>query len=120
MDSLQSVTVFLELWGPELDTELQLWPDKCSVEWDDRVSISAGNAPADAAQHQIGLCCCSGILLTPVQFAVHKEPQVPFSKAVLQPHRSRPALCTWVLLSQVQDFALAFAKLRTVLSSPLF
>lgn len=45
LDPLQSVHVCLDLWGPELDTVLQLWPDKHWVEWTDHISVSASNAP---------------------------------------------------------------------------
>lgn len=28
LDLLQSICIFLDLWGPELDTKLQMWPAK--------------------------------------------------------------------------------------------
>ena len=36
-----SACVFVELWGPELDIVLQVWPNECGVEWEDHVPISA-------------------------------------------------------------------------------
>ena len=65
LDPLQSVHIFFELWGPELDTVVQVWPDKGWAEWDDDVSVSAHNAPADAAQGLICRPCCSDAPLTP-------------------------------------------------------
>lgn len=44
----------------------------------------------------------------------------PFSKAAPQPHRSQPVLGSFFMLSNVQDFALVFVKLYTVLPSPFF
>ena len=65
----------------------QVWPEKRWVEWGDHVSISVGNAPADAAQDSICLCC-SNVLLTRVQLVAHQDPQVSFSNPAPQPHRS--------------------------------
>lgn len=45
------------MWRQELDTALQVWPDRCWLEWDDPISISAGSAPVDAAQDMFHLCC---------------------------------------------------------------
>lgn len=88
LDLLLSVHVFLELWGPELGTELQVQPDKHWVKWSDNVSISANSAPAGAVQDPTHLCCCSGARLTHVQLVVHLGLQVPSSKIAPQPHRS--------------------------------
>lgn len=41
-------------------------------------------------------------------------------KGCSQPHRSQPALGFLVISSQVQDLALAFVRLHTVLAGPLF
>lgn len=41
-----------------------------------------------------------------IQLVVHQHLQVPFTKAVPQPHRSKPVLDLLVMLSQVQDLAL--------------
>lgn len=46
------------------------------------------------------------------------EPQVPFCRAALQPDRSQPLLCSWIMFSHVQD--LIFVELHKVLVSPLF
>lgn len=52
--------------------------------------ISASNAPENAAQDSICLCCCSRTVLTYVQFFC--LPHVPHSKASPRPHRLQPAL----------------------------
>lgn len=63
-----SVHVFLQLWWPELDTVLQVWPNKYCVEWDDHISsISANSIPADEAQDSICFSCCSSALLTHIR-----------------------------------------------------
>ena len=69
-------------WGPT------------STEWDDHASISASNAPADAAQAPICLCACNSMLPTHIQPSVHQDPQVPFSKA--GPSHTVPSLY-WAL-----------------------
>jgi len=67
----QSVCVLPELWGPELDTVLQVQPEKHWAEWEEDISISASNVPVDAALNPTYLCCCNGSLLTCVQLIVH-------------------------------------------------
>lgn len=75
------------------------------AEWNDSISVSASNAPLDAAQDLICLCCWSSTLLTHTQFVVHRDPQVPFRKGVWG---------SLVMLSQVQDLAHVFVKILTV------
>lgn len=70
------------------------------------MSVTAINAPADAAQVPIGLRCCSGTLLTRVQLLVHQDPQVSFGQIL-------PVLGSLFMSSRVQDLALVFVKLHT-------
>lgn len=44
LDFLQSVCIFLALWGSGLDTVLQVRSDKCQVEWDDHISMFTNKA----------------------------------------------------------------------------
>lgn len=80
-------------------------------------SLSASDAPADAAQgsslpllqqHTAESCsaCPPGL-------------PGPFQQAASHPHRLQPVLGSLVILSQVQDFALVFVKLHTVLTGPV-
>ena len=113
LDPLQSVHVFLELWGPEMGTILQLWPDRCWVEWDDHISTSACNAPADAVQDPICLFCGSSTLLSPVQLVVHQESQVTLKQGC--------SPVTWILVCTGLFWPRCrtshFVRLHTVLGS---
>lgn len=60
LDPLQFACVFIELQGPDPDTALHVWPDKSWVEWDDYISVSTGNVPANAVW--VLICLCPSLL----------------------------------------------------------
>jgi len=80
-------------------------------------SVSASNAPADAAQGS------SLPLLQQRAAESHSActpgPPGPFQPAGPSPHRSQSVLGSLVISSQVQNFALVSVKLHTVLAGPV-
>lgn len=62
LDPLQSVWHFLELWGWELNTALQVQPDRHSEEWDEHISVSASHSPVEAAQDALAAAHCQVLL----------------------------------------------------------
>lgn len=109
------VYVFPELWGPEVETVVQMQSDKHWGERDEHISISAHNVPLDAAQDLTNLCCCSGMLLTNIQLAVHQDACVPLRNTAFQPYSSCFVLGSLPSFSQHQYSSLVFAKLHTIL-----
>lgn len=84
LDPVQYVHVFLALWGTESYMLLQVQPDRCWVEWNDHICTLACNVLCNP-QDSIYLCSSSSTLVSCVQLIV---PQILFSKAAHQPHRS--------------------------------
>ncbi|KAK4827433.1 hypothetical protein QYF61_017990, partial [Mycteria americana] len=79
LDTLQDVPVSLVLGSPELDPELQMWPQKGRI-----TSQPAVNGLSNAAQDTFSLFCHKGMLLAHVQFRVHQDQQVLSCKAAFQ------------------------------------
>ena len=66
-DSLQEISVFFVPGNLELDTVLQVRPDRDRVEREDHPSRPAGHTPFNAPQNPLGLLGHQGALLSHCQ-----------------------------------------------------
>ena len=69
---------------PHLDAVLQVRPHQHRAEGEDHLHQPVAHASFDAAQDTVGFLGCEGTLLAHVQLAIHQNPQVFFSRAVLK------------------------------------
>ncbi|CAM5077534.1 unnamed protein product [Eretmochelys imbricata] len=74
LDVFQFFHILLVVWGPKLDTVLQMRPHLCPIDGNDHVPRSAGNAPTYTAQNAIGLLGNKCTLLTHNQLLIHCNP----------------------------------------------
>lgn len=115
LSPLQCVHVFFEWCIRGLGTVLQVWPDKCCLDWHDHNSISASYAPWMQPRIQFAFLAKCGLMLScPPRF------QVPFAKAPPQTESFQPVLETLDTPFKGHNLFLVFVKLQTALSIPLF
>lgn len=75
LDLFHSLSIFLLLGNPELDT---MQPNQCWIERKDHSDEHASCSLANAAQDTIDCLCCKGIFLARVQLFAYQDCQVLF------------------------------------------
>lgn len=119
--TLSSLFMFcLELWGPELDTVLQVQSGKCWVEWDAHISMAASNGLEHTAHDPICLPCFSTVLLTHIQLVDHQEPPSPFLGGCIPATKILARTGLFGYAVTVKGPCTHHVKLHTVLPCPLF
>ena len=93
-------------------------PPQCSAEWDNHLPRPASDAVLRAPQDTVGPLGCQGTLLTPLQLAIHPNPQISFRGAALQPLVPQFVRITRITLSQLENPALDLDKFHTVGDCP--
>ncbi|PKU45971.1 hypothetical protein llap_3739 [Limosa lapponica baueri] len=110
LDTLQHLNVFFVVRGPKLDTVLEVGPHQCPVQGDDHFP-SPTHLTTDTGQDAVGLLGHLDTLLARVQPAVDQHPQALFCQAALQPLFPKPVALHGVVVTHVQDLALALLNL---------
>ncbi|KAK4828555.1 hypothetical protein QYF61_027524 [Mycteria americana] len=102
--SFQHLNVFHVMTGPKLNTVFKVRPHQCRVQGHDHFPSPADHTVSDKIQDAVGLLGHLGTL--PAQ-----HPQALFHQAAFQPLFPKPVALHGVVMTQVQDPALALLKL---------
>jgi len=101
LDPLQQFHVLLVLRAPELKAVLQVRSHQSRIEGQNHLSQPAGHASPDAAQDMVGPLGCQRTLPAHVEPFVYQYPQVPLSRAALDPFIPQPVLILGITPTQV-------------------
>ncbi|PKU40062.1 hypothetical protein llap_9634 [Limosa lapponica baueri] len=111
---LQHLNVFPVVKGPKLDTALEIGPHQCQVQGDDHLSSPTHHIVPDTGQDAVSLLGHLGMQLAHIQPAVDQHPQVLFCQAALQPLFPKPVALYGLVVTQVQDLALALVEFHPI------
>ncbi|KAK4832899.1 hypothetical protein QYF61_026542 [Mycteria americana] len=104
LDTLQHLNVFLVVRGPKMKTVFKVQPHQCQVQRDNHFPSPAGHTISDTSQDAVGLL---GHLDTLLAHTIDQHPQVLFHQAAFQPLCPKPVALHGVVVTQMQDPALA-------------